>query len=176
MQLCHIPETEKDFLQKWRQDLLRAKDRNLERIWKEKTRQDHRHLREIDCSLAIVGGTATAYSHDTESRGKSIHWPRIQLQSVFLVVGSITTTVNKDRGQANERSITLDVYGQDKIHTFACPNIKTLSSNLFNLNCPLKLTGESSIKVSTLRPRRPVSCICNRIIKFAVFKNTLMII
>ena len=43
----------------------------------------NRHLREIDCSLAIVGGLATAYSQGVETRGKSIYWPHIQCQSVF---------------------------------------------------------------------------------------------
>ena len=33
----------------------------------------HRHLRETHYSLAVVGGLATAYSHGTESEGKSIH-------------------------------------------------------------------------------------------------------
>ena len=36
-----------------------------------------RHLRKMDCSLAIVGGPSAAYSHGTASRGRSIHWPSI---------------------------------------------------------------------------------------------------
>ena len=56
----------------------------------------HRHIREIDISLAIVGGPAAAFvdtssyvtshhktSDGTESVVKSIHWPRIQGQSLF---------------------------------------------------------------------------------------------
>ena len=43
----------------------------------------HRHPRGIDCSLNIVGRPTTSYSHGAACRGKSIHWPRIQHQSVF---------------------------------------------------------------------------------------------
>ena len=39
---------------------------------------DHRHLRDIDCSLAVVGRPAA------ESGGKSIHWPYIWCQKVLL--------------------------------------------------------------------------------------------
>ena len=45
----------------------------------------HRHLIEIDCSMAVLGGPATAYS--AESGGKPIHWPCIQRQSVFYGSG-----------------------------------------------------------------------------------------
>ena len=41
--------------------------------------QFHRHLREIDCSSAIVGGPAAG----AESRGKSIHWTRMWPQKVL---------------------------------------------------------------------------------------------
>ena len=47
----------------------------------------NRHLREQDCSLAVVGRPAAAC--------KSIHWPPIQRQSVFY--GNVTTTVIKGR-------------------------------------------------------------------------------
>ena len=39
----------------------------------------HRHLREIDCSLAVVGVPAAG----AESGGKSIHWPRMWRQKVL---------------------------------------------------------------------------------------------
>ena len=57
---------------------------------------DHRHLREIDCSLALGPGPATAYIHSTESWGKSVHWPCIQCQSV-MAVGDTAITVKKGR-------------------------------------------------------------------------------
>ena len=44
----------------------------------------NRHLREIDCSLAIVGGLATAYSHGAESGAAP--------KCFLMVVGNITTT------------------------------------------------------------------------------------
>ena len=56
----------------------------------------HRHLREIDCSLAVVGGPAAG----AECGGKSIHLPCIQRQIDFIAAaaaGNITTTVNKGR-------------------------------------------------------------------------------
>ena len=33
----------------------------------------------------LLGRPATVYSHGADSRGKSIHWPRIQRHSVFYV-------------------------------------------------------------------------------------------
>ena len=39
----------------------------------------HRHLREIDCSSAVVGGPAAG----AESRGKSIHWTSMWHQKVL---------------------------------------------------------------------------------------------
>ena len=72
-----------------------------------------RHLREIDCSLTVLGWAATTYSHGGEFGGKSIQWPCIQHQSIFIVVGNISTTVNKCRlaGWVNEWFISIDVYG-----------------------------------------------------------------
>ena len=45
---------------------------------------EHRHIREIDCSSAIVGGLATAYSHGAESGAAP--------KCFLMVVGNITTT------------------------------------------------------------------------------------
>ena len=72
----------------------------------------HRHIREIDCSLAVGGRQAAAYSHGPESEGKSIHWPLIQHESVFY--GSWLHNYycqQKEADQAYEKSI----YGS-KLH------------------------------------------------------------
>ena len=70
----------------------------------------HRYLRKIDCSLAVVGGPATAYSH-----GKSMHWPSIKCQSVFMGVGDTTTTVNNLKQADNEQSMSLRCLWVNKI-------------------------------------------------------------
>ena len=59
--------------------------------------------------MAVVGEPGAVYSHGAESGGKSIYSTKV----CFIAVGDITTTLNKGRqaGQANERSISLDVYG-----------------------------------------------------------------
>ena len=67
----------------------------------------HRHLREIDCSLAIVGGPATG----AESGGKSIHWTCMWRQKV-LHSGCCGWQHNyyrqqRQAGQANEQSTSL---------------------------------------------------------------------
>ena len=61
--------------------------------------------------MAVVGGLTTVYSHGTENRGKSIHWPAYSTKVHFMPVGNITTTVNKDR-QIRPMSgiISLDVF------------------------------------------------------------------
>ena len=73
---------------------------------------NHKHLREIVCSLAaIVGGSAAAYSLGTASGGKSIHWPRLQCQSVLY--GGWWHNYYCQQRQAvwaNEWTISLDVY------------------------------------------------------------------
>ena len=87
---------------------------------------DHRHLREIDCTLAIVGGSAA----DAESGGKSIHWPRMWCQKCFIAAaaaGYITTTVNKGRWAGPMSSLLLlDVYDHEsslsKGHSLHLPN------------------------------------------------------
>ena len=70
---------------------------------------NHRHLRKIDCSAAVVGRLPVG----AESGGKSIPWPRMWSQKCFIAAaaaGDITTTVNKGR-QAGPMSSLLDVYG-----------------------------------------------------------------
>ena len=67
----------------------------------------HRHLREIDCSLAVVGGPAAG----AESRGKSIHWPCMWRQKV-LHSGCCGRWHNyygqqRQAGRANEQSTSL---------------------------------------------------------------------
>ena len=68
---------------------------------------DHRHLREIDCSLAIVGGPAAG----AVSGGKSIHWTRMWRQKV-LHSGCCGWRHNyyhqqRQAGRANEQSTSL---------------------------------------------------------------------
>ena len=67
----------------------------------------HRHLREIDCSLAIVGRQAAG----AESGGKSIHWTLMWRQKV-LHSGCCGWQHNyysqqRQAGQANEQSTSL---------------------------------------------------------------------
>ena len=59
--------------------------------------------------MAVVGRPAAAYSHGAACGGNSIHWSRIQHQSVFY--GSMFSTVIKCR-QAGPMSglFLLDVY------------------------------------------------------------------
>ena len=68
---------------------------------------NHRHLREIDCSLAVVGGLSAG----AESRGKSIHWTRMWRQKV-LHSGCCGWQHNyyhqqRQAGWANEQSTSL---------------------------------------------------------------------
>ena len=72
----------------------------------------HRHLREIDWALAVVGGLAAASSNGAACRDKSIHLPRIQCQSMFY--GSWQHNYycqHRQEDRANKHSISLDVYG-----------------------------------------------------------------
>ena len=67
----------------------------------------HRHLREIDCSSAVVGGPAAG----AESGGKSIHWTRMWCQKV-LHSGCCGWQHNyysqqRQAGRANEQSTSL---------------------------------------------------------------------
>ena len=67
----------------------------------------HRHLREIDCSLAIVGGLAAS----AECGGKSIHLPRMWHQKVLHSV-CFSWQQNyycqqRQAGWANEQSTSL---------------------------------------------------------------------
>ena len=68
---------------------------------------NHRHLREVDCLLAIVGGPAVC----AESGSKSIHWPRMWPQTV-LHSGCCGWQHNyysqqRQMGRANEQSTSL---------------------------------------------------------------------
>ena len=64
------------------------------------------HLKQKDCSIGHSWLASCGLGNGTQSRG----WPHIQCQSLFMVAGDITTSVNKGR-RANERSTYLDVYG-----------------------------------------------------------------
>ena len=73
----------------------------------------YRHLREIVCLLTKVGGPATVYSHGTESGDKSIHWPRIEHQSMFNGGQQHNYYCQQRQASwANGQSISLDVCGQ----------------------------------------------------------------
>ena len=64
----------------------------------------HRHLREIDCSLAVVGRPAA------ECGGKSIHLPTYSAKKCFIAAapaGGITTIVNKGRQVRPMKSTSL---------------------------------------------------------------------
>ena len=67
---------------------------------------DHRHLREIYCSLAIVGGLAAAWPIALNPRAKQYTYPTFSAKACFMVAVDITTSVNKGRqaGWANERA------------------------------------------------------------------------
>ena len=68
---------------------------------------NHRHLREIDCSSAVVGGLAEG----AESGGKSIHWTRTWLQKVLhsRCCGWWHNYYSQQRqaGRSNEQSTSL---------------------------------------------------------------------
>ena len=68
---------------------------------------NHRHLTEIDCSSAVVGGLAA----DSESGGKSIHWTRMWRQKVLhsTCCGWQHNYYSQQRqvGRANEQSTSL---------------------------------------------------------------------
>ena len=56
-----------------------------------------RHLREIDCSLAIVGRLATALAMALNLGANQYTGPAFSAKACFMVVGNITTSVNKGR-------------------------------------------------------------------------------
>ena len=73
---------------------------------------DHRHLREIDCSSAVVGGPAAG----AESGGNQYTGPTCGAKKCFIAVaaiGNITTTVNKGRPMCS--LLLLDVYEVDSL-------------------------------------------------------------
>ena len=73
----------------------------------------HRHLREIDCSLAIVGRTAAVWAMALYPGPNQYTGPTFSAKACFMVAGDITTSVNKGRqaGWANEQSTYLYDYG-----------------------------------------------------------------
>ena len=77
-----------------------------------RVRKSHRHLREIDCSSAIVGGPALALNPGANQ----YTGPTCGIKKFFIaaaVAGNITTTVNKDRRAEPVSSLLLlDVYGK----------------------------------------------------------------
>ena len=79
---------------------------------------EHRHLREIDCLSAIVGGPASAWAMALNPGANQYTGPAFSTKACFLVAGDITTSVNKGRQagdittSVNEQSIYLDVYAR----------------------------------------------------------------
>ena len=66
----------------------------------------HIHLREIDCSLAVVGRPAAS----AESGAYQYTGPAYSTKKCFMAAAAasyITTTVNKGSGPANEQSTSL---------------------------------------------------------------------
>ena len=71
------------------------------------TTMSHRHLREIDCSLAVVGRLVTG----AESGGKSIHWPCMWRLKMLHSGGCgwrhYYYSQQRQAGRANEQSTSL---------------------------------------------------------------------
>ena len=59
--------------------------------------QKHRIITEIDCSLAIVARLAAAWAMALNPGTNQYTGPSISAKSCFMVIGNITTTVNKGR-------------------------------------------------------------------------------
>ena len=57
----------------------------------------YRHLREIDCSSAVVGGLAAAWAMVLNPGAKQCTGPTLSTKACFMVAGDITTSVNKGR-------------------------------------------------------------------------------
>ena len=60
-------------------------------------KKDHRHLREIDRSSAIVGWQATAWAMALNPGANQYTGPAFSAKACFMVDGNITTSVNKAR-------------------------------------------------------------------------------
>ena len=60
-------------------------------------RLDHRRLREIDHSTAIVGGSAAACAMALNPGAYQYTGPTFRHKACFMVAGYITTRVNKGR-------------------------------------------------------------------------------
>ena len=118
--------------------------------------QNHRHLREIDYSLTVVGRLATG----TECRGKSIHSPHIQHQKVLhsSCCGWQHNYYCQQRqaGWANDESTSLrclcpeptprhhHVVAYDKCHQVICPDrlytVRIQSSDNFAFTYKCKMS------------------------------------
>ena len=57
----------------------------------------HRHLREIDCSSAIVGRMAAAWAMALNPGANQYTGPEFSAKACFMVADNITTSVNKGR-------------------------------------------------------------------------------
>ena len=55
----------------------------------------HRHLKEIDCSLAIVSGQATIWAMVLNLGANQYTGPAYSTKACFIVAGDITTTVSE---------------------------------------------------------------------------------
>ena len=57
----------------------------------------HRHIKETDCSLAIVGGPAAACCHGAAFRAYHHTGPTYIAKACYTAVGNIASTVNIGR-------------------------------------------------------------------------------
>ena len=82
---------------------------------------EHRHLREINCSSAVVGGPATGAMLALNRGANQYTGPACGAQKCFIVAaaaGDITTTVNKGRQAGPMSSLLLsDVYESISLST-----------------------------------------------------------
>ena len=60
-------------------------------------RWNHSHLREIDCSLAIVGGPPTTWAMALNPGANQYTGPTFSAKACFMEAGNVTSSVNKGR-------------------------------------------------------------------------------
>ena len=89
----------------------------------------HRHLREIDCSLAAVGRPATGYSNGAEfgGGGKSKNSPTYSTKVCFIGSWLHSYYCN----QRHERSISSDVFGQFAKFWLICKFLRSVNLGVY---------------------------------------------
>ena len=70
---------------------------------------DHRHLREIDRSSAIVGGPAAAWAMVLNPGANQYTGPAFSAKDCFMVADNITTSVNKGRRAGPMSSLLIKI-------------------------------------------------------------------